>query len=45
MQYNGDKLQARIQEQNIQNTVYANYKLDSIGAFEMPRIKPVDITD
>lgn len=45
MQYNGDKLQARIQEQNIQNTVYANYKLDSIGMFEMPRIKSVDITD
>ena len=47
MQYNGDKLQARIQEQNIHNLVYANYKNDSSGLLEIPNMKPaqIDIED
>ena len=47
MQYNGDKLQARIQEQNIHNLVYANYKNDSSGLLEILNMKPaqIDIED
>ena len=45
MQYNSDKVQARIQEQNIQNLVYANYKDLSDSEFEIPQMLPVHIED
>ena len=38
MEYTGGKLQSRIQEQNIENIVYANYKSGSAGIFEMPKM-------
>lgn len=44
MQYNGDKLQARIQEQNIHNLAYADYKMDSAGLFEIPNMLPTHIS-
>lgn len=36
MEYNGDKTQTRIQEQNVLNIVYGNYKDDSAGEFDIP---------
>lgn len=45
MEYNGDKKQTRIQEQNVLNIVYGNYKEDSDGIFEIPMMLPVHIDD
>ena len=45
MEYNGDKTQTRIQEQNVLNIVYGNYKDDSAGAFEIPMMLPTHIDD
>ena len=44
MEYTGGKRQSRIQEQNIENIVYANYKLDSEGIFEMPKMERVEMS-
>ena len=45
MEYNGDKTQTRIQEQNVLNIVYGNYKDDSAGKFEIPMMLPTHIDD
>jgi len=45
MEYNGDKTQTRIQEQNVLNIVYGNYKDDSAGEFEIPMMLPTHIDD
>lgn len=45
MEYNGDKTQTRIQEQNVLNIVYGNYKDDSAGEFEIPMMLPTYVDD
>lgn len=45
MQYDGTNVQTRIQEQNVLNIVYGNYKNDSDGKFEIPKMLPVHIDD
>lgn len=41
MQYNGDKLQTRIQEQNIHNLVYAQFP--GVGEYDIPEMLPTHI--
>lgn len=45
MQYDGTKTQTRIQEQNVLNIVYGNYKSDSDNEFDIPKMLPTHIDD